>query len=79
MFLRMYERGQKIVFNLNLQNEFVPNASSYNVVAELLGSEFPEQILVLGGHIDSWDSGSQTGANDDGGGFVSCYEALRLI
>lgn len=33
----------------------------------------------LGGHSDSWDVGSQTGANDDGGGFVTCYEALRLL
>jgi carboxypeptidase Q len=33
----------------------------------------------MGGHIDSWDTGSQTGANDDGGGFLSCFEAMRLI
>lgn len=33
----------------------------------------------MGGHIDSWDTGSQTGANDDGGGFITCYEAMRLI
>jgi len=36
-------------------------------------------IYFIGGHSDSWDTGSQTGANDDGGGFVTCYEALRLI
>lgn len=33
----------------------------------------------MGGHIDSWDTGSQTGANDDGGGFITCYEAMRLL
>jgi carboxypeptidase Q len=33
----------------------------------------------MGGHIDSWDTGSQTGVNDDGGGFLSCFEAMRLI
>ena len=33
----------------------------------------------MGGHIDSWDTGSQTGANDDGGGFLTCYEAMRLL
>lgn len=33
----------------------------------------------MGGHIDSWDTGSQTGANDDGGGFISCFEAMRLL
>lgn len=55
------------------------NSTSYNVVADIKGSEYPDEILVLGGHIDSWDVGSQTGANDDGGGFVTCFEALRLI
>lgn len=33
----------------------------------------------MGGHIDSWDTGSQTGANDDGGGFITCFEAMRLL
>lgn len=33
----------------------------------------------MGGHIDSWDTGPQTGANDDGGGFINCFEAMRLI
>lgn len=33
----------------------------------------------MGGHIDSWDTGSQTGANDDGGGFITCFDAMRLI
>ena len=35
--------------------------------------------MLAGGHIDSWDTGSQTGANDDGGGFISVFEALRLL
>jgi len=35
--------------------------------------------LLIGGHIDSWDTGSQTGALDDGGGFFACFEAMRLI
>jgi len=33
----------------------------------------------MGGHIDSWDTGSQTSANDDGGGFITCFDAMRLI
>lgn len=33
----------------------------------------------MGGHIDSWDTGSQTGTNDDAGGFITCYEAMKLI
>jgi len=36
-------------------------------------------MIVIGGHIDSWDTGSQTGANDDGGGFVTCFEAVRTL
>lgn len=58
MLLRMSNRGQKIVLNLFLENWEVPGASSYNIIAELKGSLYPEQILVLGGHIDSWDTGS---------------------
>ena len=33
----------------------------------------------MGGHLDTWNTGSQTGANDHGGGFISCFEAMRLI
>lgn len=33
----------------------------------------------MGGHIDSWDTGTQTGVNDDGGGFIACFDAMRLI
>lgn len=49
------------------------------MVFEIKGSTYPEQILLMGGHIDSWDTGSQTGANDDGGGFFTVFEALRVI
>jgi len=62
-----------------MENWTLPGQTSYNVVADLKGSVYPDEILVLGGHIDSWDVGSQTGANDDGGGFVTSFEALRLI
>ncbi|EGR28606.1 plasma glutamate carboxypeptidase, putative [Ichthyophthirius multifiliis] len=79
MLLRMQKRGQNIRINLYMENRQVPNCESFNVVAELKGTEFPEEIIVLGGHIDSWDVGSQTGANDDGGGFITTFEALRII
>jgi len=49
------------------------------LVFEIKGAEKPDEILLMGGHIDSWDTGSQTGANDDGGGFFACFEAMRLI
>jgi carboxypeptidase Q len=50
---------------------------SYNVIGELRGRELPDQVVVLGGHFDSWDPG--TGATDDGGGCVVTWEAVRLM
>jgi carboxypeptidase Q len=55
----------------------LPDAPSRNVVAELTGREHPEQVVVLGGHIDSWDVGQ--GAMDDGGGAVAAWEAVRVM
>ncbi len=54
-----------------------PDALSRNVMAEITGSEFPNEVVVLGGHIDSWDVGQ--GAMDDGGGSVAAWEAVRLM
>jgi carboxypeptidase Q len=75
----MQERGQTITLELILENQLVPNTYSNNLVFEIKGSEKPDEILLMGGHIDSWDTGSQTGANDDGGGFITCFEAMRLL
>ena len=79
MFRRMQNRGQKIIINLVLENQFVPNTVSSNLVFEIKGSQKPDEILLAGGHIDSWDTGSQTGALDDGGGFVTVYEAFKML
>ena len=54
-----------------MENKFVPNTYSNNLIFEIKGTTFPEQIVLAGGHIDTWDTGSQTGANDDGGGFIT--------
>jgi carboxypeptidase Q len=54
-----------------------PDVESANVVAEIRGREKPEEIVLLGAHIDSWDVG--TGAADDGVGCVVTWEALRLM
>ena len=55
----------------------LPDVKSRNVIAEVRGTGLPDEVIVLGGHIDSWDVGQ--GAMDDGGGVVSAWEALRLI
>jgi carboxypeptidase Q len=74
---RIQDRGQKPVVKLEMTAQMLPPGQSRNVVAELVGRERPEEIIVLGGHIDSWDVG--TGAMDDGGGSVVTWEAVRLL
>jgi len=74
---RMSERGISVSVRLHMSAETRPDVMSRNVVAEIVGSEFPDEVVVMGGHIDSWDVG--TGAMDDGGGCVATWEALRII
>lgn len=54
-----------------------PNAASHNVLGEIRGSEFPDQVIVVAGHLDSWDL--SPGAHDDGAGVVQSIEVLRLF
>jgi len=76
-FQRLQDRGVTIRVKLLTEGHFEPDSQSYNVVGELRGRELPNEILVAGGHIDSWDVGA--GASDDGGGCVVTWEALRLM
>ena len=57
--------------------ESLPDAPSHNVVAEIKGSEKPEEIIVVGGHLDSWDLAQ--GAHDDGTGIAQSLEVLRMF
>jgi carboxypeptidase Q len=77
MLHRMQERGERIEVLLKTEGEQLPEAPSRNVMAELRGSELPDEIVVLGGHTDSWDVGQ--GAVDDAGGVVAAWEAVRLL
>jgi carboxypeptidase Q len=74
---RMQERGERPVLRLKMEAHFLPDAESANVVAEIKGRERPEEVVVVGGHIDSWDVGQ--GAQDDGGGCIVSWEAVRLL
>ena len=67
--------GLEVWFRQSCRN--LPDAPSANVVGEIRGTDRPDEIVLLGGHLDSWDLG--TGAHDDGAGCVQAVEALRLI
>ena len=77
MLHRMQNAGERIVVTLRMGATTAPDAQSRNVVAELRGSERPDEIVVLGGHIDSWDVGQ--GTMDDAGGAFAAWQAVRLI
>ncbi|UCC82672.1 MAG: M20/M25/M40 family metallo-hydrolase [Gemmatimonadota bacterium] len=77
MLQRMQERGERIEVLLKMEAQTLPETTSRNVIAEIAGWEHPDEVVVMGGHIDSWDVG--TGAMDDGGGSVAAWEALRLM
>ncbi|HMG34844.1 MAG TPA: M20/M25/M40 family metallo-hydrolase [Blastocatellia bacterium] len=66
-----------IRMRLTLTPKFLDDVESYNVVADLKGSEHPEQVVIVSGHLDSWDLG--TGAIDDGAGVVVAMQTLNLI
>ena len=72
---RMADRGSRVVVRLKMEAHFEADAESANVVGEIRGREKPDEIVVVSGHLDSWDVGA--GATDDGGGCVVTWEALR--
>ena len=74
---RLAGRGQRIRVRLSLDSRTLPDAESANVVAEIVGRELPDEIVLIGGHLDSWDVG--TGASDDAVGSIVTWEALRLM
>ena len=73
---RLARRGA-VTVHLHLESQQLPDAESANVIGELRGRERPDEIVVLGGHIDSWDVGQ--GAHDDGAGIVTMMEALAVL
>jgi len=74
---RAVDRGERVELHLRMEARTLPDTWSRNGMAEVVGREFPNEIVVLGGHIDSWDVGQ--GAMDDAGAVVAAWEAVRLM
>jgi len=66
-----------VKMHLTLSPQSLPDATSYNVIADWKGTEHPEQVVVVSGHLDSWDLG--TGAIDDGAGVVVSMQVIQLL
>lgn len=77
MLRRLQARGERVEVVLRMGAQTLPDVESRNVVAEWVGRERPDEVVVVGGHIDSWDVGQ--GAMDDGGGSVAAWHAVRLM
>ena len=77
MLHRMQDRGERIEIRLRMEGRSEGMVPSRNVMAEIVGWESPHEVVVLGGHSDSWDVGQ--GAMDDAGGVVAAWEAIRLM
>ncbi|MCG3138071.1 MAG: hypothetical protein HJJLKODD_01929 [Phycisphaerae bacterium] len=77
MITRLQRRGMKVELCLKMEAKNLEPVNSANVIAELRGREKPDEIVVIGGHIDSWDVGQ--GTHDDGAGCVMAMEALNVL
>lgn len=71
------QQGERLSVHVKLSAQTLPDVESANVIGELVGTEKPEEVIVIGGHSDSWDIGQ--GAHDDGAGCVQSIEALRIL
>ncbi|ELT96982.1 hypothetical protein CAPTEDRAFT_217179 [Capitella teleta] len=73
---RMSHRGP-VKLQLHMEAVTYPEKDSYNIIAEIIGSEYPDQVVVIGAHIDSWDVGM--GVMDDGGGVFITLQAMTIL
>ena len=71
------KKNPHLKINLKLNCKSLPDAQSYNVIGEITGTEFPDEIILVGGHFDSWDVGH--GAHDNGAGCIQTLEVLDLM
>jgi carboxypeptidase Q len=75
---RMVDAGEKVTMSVNLAVEYQDqDLNGYNTVAEIPGSDLKDEVVMLGGHLDSWQAG--TGATDNGAGCAVMMEAVRIL
>jgi carboxypeptidase Q len=74
---RLVDAGNPVTVHLEMEARTLPDADSANVIGEIPGRERPEEVVVIGGHLDSWDVGA--GAQDDGSGCITALEAAHII
>ncbi|HEY2013091.1 MAG TPA: M20/M25/M40 family metallo-hydrolase [Bryobacteraceae bacterium] len=77
MMARLVADGVPVKVHLEMSAHMQPDADSGDVIGEIRGKDHPEEVVVLGGHIDSWDVGQ--GAQDDGASIMACLQALALM
>lgn len=77
MLARLCKAGVRVAVKLQMSARTLDDAASANVIGEIVGREHPEEIVVMGGHLDSWDVGQ--GAQDDGSGCAATWQAVQLV
>jgi carboxypeptidase Q len=77
LLVRLAQAGERVTVRLKLASRNLPEATDANVLAELRGRERPEEIVLVGAHLDSWDVGQ--GAHDDGAGVAMAMQALTVL
>ncbi len=75
--IRMITKGEKLTIQMELKADFTKADSAFNIIGEIPGTDKRDEIVLIGGHFDSWHAG--TGAADNSSGAAVCMEALRLL
>jgi len=75
--LRMLEKGQNVELEMNIEVAWTKAVPGFNIIGEIPGSDLKDEIVMIGGHFDTWHSG--TGATDNSSGSAVCLEAIRIL
>ena len=75
--IRMIEKGEKLTMQMELKAEITKPDSAFNIIGEIPGTDKKDEVVMIGGHFDSWHGG--TGATDNACGSAVCLEAMRIL